>query len=117
MEFTSHNFFEFLGSAYCLSRISDERIATSVRSDGCRKGGSVMPAARETMPADRSDPAFSSSHAEPSSSHAGPLPGPQWWAAVKAEASARAAARSSGGRTDAASWADWRDWLAAVPAG
>ncbi|MFC0862918.1 hypothetical protein ACFHYQ_11500, partial [Sphaerimonospora cavernae] len=57
---------------------------------------------------------------DPPAPQARPLLGPQWWAAVRAEAEARAAARASGGRVAGVSvrsgqWSDWPDWLAAVP--
>ncbi|WP_204017396.1 hypothetical protein, partial [Sphaerimonospora thailandensis] len=45
------------------------------------------------------------------------LLGPQWWAAVEAEAAVRATACSSGRSVDvdAELWADWPEWVAIVP--
>ncbi|WP_204019220.1 hypothetical protein, partial [Sphaerimonospora thailandensis] len=73
-----------------------------------------MPAAWETKPGEGFDEKRFGSDVP--RSHAEPLLGPQWWVAVEAEAQARAATRAwSSGSVDAASWADWPDWLAAVP--
>ncbi|MFC0863296.1 hypothetical protein ACFHYQ_13430, partial [Sphaerimonospora cavernae] len=68
--------------------------------------------ARATKAAELFDP-------DPPAPQARPLLGPQWWAAVRAEAEVRAAARASGGRVTGVSvrsgqWSDWPDWLAAV---